>query len=70
MLHLTHSSFEKCYVRPKTDNLRPCYKISVQFMTQPYSRLHIVLHNEIHSAAFDVTDSHNPTHPCTPLPWW
>jgi hypothetical protein len=28
-----------------------------------YSVLHIVLHNEIHSAAFDVTDSHIPTHP-------
>ena len=32
----TYSSFEKCYVRPQTDNLRPYYKISVQFMTQPY----------------------------------
>jgi len=27
-----------------------------------YSVLHFVLHNEIHSAAFDVTDSHIPMH--------
>jgi hypothetical protein len=34
-------------------NLKSCF----------YSVLHIVLHNEIQSAAFDVTDSHVPTHP-------
>jgi hypothetical protein len=37
------------------------------FLLWIYSVLHIVLHNEIHSAAFDVTDRHVPTHPWAAL---
>jgi hypothetical protein len=40
--------------------------IHAKILSLAYSRLHIVLHNEMHDAATDVTDSRIPT--CQSLP--